>query len=206
MGPLLSRASVHANTAGVFKGFYKNKATQIGQFGGSGRDALSRITGEIVLDLPVLSAFECECHVLQGDATCNVRGLKELDLAYLDPPYNQHPYGSNYFMLNLLVHYQRPQSISRVSGIPDDWKRSDYNVKKRSLDALRDLLDGTDAKFMLISFNDEGFIPPDVLTRTLADYGEVDVFASQYNAFRGSRSFEKRSLHVKEHLFLVERR
>jgi adenine-specific DNA-methyltransferase len=205
LGPLLSGASVHANTAGVFKGFYKDKATRIGQFGGSGRDALSRITGAITLDLPVLSNFECECHVLQGDANRNARRLEGLDLAYLDPPYNQHPYGSNYFMLNLLVRYERPQAISRVSGIPDDWQRSDYNVKKRALAALRDLLDGTDARFLLVSFNDEGFIAPELMRETLAAYGTVEVFTTSYNAFRGSRSFEKRSLHVKEHLFLVER-
>ena len=36
LGPLLSAASVHANTAGVFKGFYKDKNTGIGKFGGSG--------------------------------------------------------------------------------------------------------------------------------------------------------------------------
>ena len=34
--------------------------------------------------------------------------LPPLDLVYLDPPYNQHPYGSNYFMLNLLVDYRAP--------------------------------------------------------------------------------------------------
>src|SRR5205807_6041118 len=35
LGPLLSEASVHANTAGVFKGFYKDRKTGIGRFGGS---------------------------------------------------------------------------------------------------------------------------------------------------------------------------
>lgn len=43
MGPLLSAASIHANTAGVFKGFYKDQSTGIGKFGGSGADALDRI-------------------------------------------------------------------------------------------------------------------------------------------------------------------
>ena len=35
LGPLLSEASVHANTSGVFKGFYKDRATGLGKFGGS---------------------------------------------------------------------------------------------------------------------------------------------------------------------------
>ncbi|MEZ6140420.1 MAG: DNA adenine methylase [Zavarzinella sp.] len=52
LAPLLSGASVHTNTAGVFKGFYKNRETKIGQFGGSGADALSRIMGKIMLQAP----------------------------------------------------------------------------------------------------------------------------------------------------------
>ena len=145
MAPLLSEASVHANTAGVFKGFYKNRHTQIGQFGGSGSDALSRITGEIRLEPPILSRFECDYEVLQEDANLAAHRLRDLDLAYVDPPYNQHPYGSNYFMLNLLVHYRRPTEISRVSGIPTCWKRSAYNVRARSFPLLRQLLHALDA-------------------------------------------------------------
>ncbi len=46
LGPLLSEASIHANTAGVFKGFYKDRRTGVGRFGGTGSDALVRILGE----------------------------------------------------------------------------------------------------------------------------------------------------------------
>jgi adenine-specific DNA-methyltransferase len=34
LAPLLSEASIHANTSGIFKGFYKNRETGLGQFGG----------------------------------------------------------------------------------------------------------------------------------------------------------------------------
>jgi len=206
LGPLLSEASVHANTAGVFKGFYKNRLTGVGQFGGSGSDALTRILGRIVLEVPVLSLFECEYEVFQEDANALARKLRGLDLVYIDPPYNQHPYGSNYFMLNLIVCYQRPAHISRVSGIPADWRRSGYNVKNQALPLLRDLLYSIDASFLLVSFNNEGFIPPEIMRRTLNELGPVEVIELPYNAFRGSRNFNNRSIHVTEYLFLVERR
>ena len=206
LGPLLSRASIHANTAGVFKGFYKDRSTKIGQFGGSGSDALSRITGEIKLECPVLSRFECDYLVLQEDANTAAPQVKSLDLAYIDPPYNQHPYGSNYFMLNLLVRYTRPSDISRVSGIPTDWLRSGYNVRAKSLSLLKDLVSTIDASFLLISFNNEGFISPREMRATLDELGEVTVLETKYNAFRGSRNFNNRSIHVTEQLFLVERR
>jgi adenine-specific DNA-methyltransferase len=206
LGPLLSRASIHANTAGVFKGFYKNRHTKIGQFGGSGSDALVRIMGEIKLEAPVLSNFECEYEVLQEDANAVARRLKGLDLAYIDPPYNQHPYGSNYFMLNLLVRYERPAHVSRVSGIPTDWRRSGYNVRARSLPLLRQILHTVDAPFLLVSFNNEGFIGPDAMRAMLNELGLVEVIETQYNAFRGSRNFNNRPIHVTEQMLLVERR
>ena len=206
LGPLLSSASVHANTAGVFKGFYKNRETQIGQFGGSGADALVRITGKIRLEAPVLSNFECDYQVLQEDTNAVAPRLKDLDLAYIDPPYNQHPYGSNYFMLNLLLRYQRPRRVSQVSGIPTDWQRSGYNVKARSFPLLKDLLGKLDARFLLVSFNNEGFIPAHQMNAMLSELGSLNIIETQYKAFRGSRNFNNRPVHVTEQLFLVERR
>jgi adenine-specific DNA-methyltransferase len=206
LGPLLSEASIHANTAGVFKGFYKDRGTRIGRYGGSHGDALERIRGRIVLDVPPLSRFECDVEILQDDANAAVTRVRDLDLAYFDPPYNQHPYGSNYFMLNLLVHYERPERLSRVSGIPIGWRRSHYNVRARSLALLTDLFEKTDARYLLVSFNDEGFVAPDRMRTMLAAMGTVEEVALRYNAFRGSRNLRGRPTHVTEHLFLVERR
>ena len=206
LGPLLSAASVHSNTAGVFKGFYKDRITGVGQYGGTGLDALKRIKGKIKIEMPVLSKFECDYQVLQDDTNKVASQIKGLDLAYIDPPYNQHPYGSNYFMLNLLVHYKRPDKISRVSGIPSDWRRSGYNVRTKSLPLLEGLLHKIDARFLLISFNNEGFISPDEMRAMLQSIGTVDEFSARYNTFRGSRNLRNRTLHVTEQMFLVERR
>ena len=206
LGPLLSAASVHSNTAGVFKGFYKDRTTGVGQYGGTGSDALRRITGEIKLEIPVLSKYECDYQVLQDDTNKVANQIKGIDLAYIDPPYNQHPYGSNYFMLNLFVHYKRPDKISHVSGIPSDWRRSGYNVRTKSLPLLEELLHNIDARFLLISFNNEGFISPDEMRVMLQKIGTVDELSVRYNTFRGSRNLRNRTIHVTEQMFLVERR
>ena len=159
----------------------------------------------IHLELPVLSRFECDYCVCQGDANHVAKHIKDIDVAYIDPPYNQHPYGSNYFMLNLLVRYERPTKISRVSGIPVDWQRSGYNVRAKSLPLLRQLFDTIDARFLLVSFNDEGFIRPEDMRATLSRLGAVQTFDTPYNTYRASRNLRNRSIHVTEHLFLVER-
>ncbi len=218
IAPLLSEASIHANTAGIFKGFYKNSKTGTGQFGGNGRNALSRIRGKISLPFPVFSEFECRSRVFSSDANLLVKDEAvyepdfttdgSFDLAYFDPPYNQHPYGSNYFMLNLIAEYRRPddQNISRVSGIPRDWNRSDYNKKRRVAEVFVELVRNVRAKFVLVSFNSEGFIPKDEMISLLSSCGKVKVLESEYNAFRGSRNLSGRDIHVKEFLFLVEKK
>ena len=206
IAPLLSEASVHANTAGVFKGFYKDRQTGQGRFGGMGRDSLPRITGDITLPFPVWSNFNCPVKIFRQDTNTLVADLEEVDLAYLDPPYNQHPYGSNYFMLNLILSYERPQVFSPVSGIPPDWNRSAYNKPRKAVIAFSDLVRNIRSKFLLVSFNSEGFISTAEMLSILEKTGKVEVFETSYNTFRGSRNLRERQTHVKEYLYLVERR
>jgi adenine-specific DNA-methyltransferase len=204
LAPLLAKASVHANTSGVFKGFYKGKHGS-GQFGGHGRDALTRILGDIRLTPPVLSRFECSVEVRQQDANILVKSLDPVDVAYIDPPYNQHPYGSNYFMLNLLAEYREPSEISTVSGIPVDWNRSRYNQRAEAETALLELVDACPAKYLLISYNSEGFVSHDRFVHALQHLGQLTVMQTAYNTFRGSRNLRDRPIHVTEFLYLLKK-
>jgi adenine-specific DNA-methyltransferase len=206
LAPLIGLSSVHANTSGVFKGFYKSKKG-VGQFGGSGRDALQRILAPIELCLPVLSNYTCEYHVFQQDSNQLSKDLSDtpLDLVYLDPPYNQHPYGSNYFMLNLICDYIRPSDISKVSGIPKSWNRSPYNKKKLASFALFDLIDQLNSKYVLVSYNSEGFVSQDEFLDVLSKMGNLTKMETKYNTFRGCRNLVNRSSHVTEYLYLLQK-
>ena len=128
-----------------------------------------------------------------------------MDVVYLDPPYKQHPYGSNYFMLNLLSSYKRPEKISRVSGIPKDWKRSTYNSRHQATESLFHLLESCPAKFILLSYSSEGFIGYEEMTAFLARLGHIATLETPYATFRGSRNLKNRPQNVTEFLFLVER-
>lgn len=204
LAPLLAEASVHSNTSGVFKGFYKDRQG-IGCFGGEGRNALQRICGEVSLQLPYLSEFECPVKIFQEDTNALVRHLQPLDLIYLDPPYNQHPYGSNYFMLNLLVSGKEPEKVSRVSGIPEGWNRSRYNKRPEAADALFDLIEHCPSRFVLISYNSEGFVPYEMFLSNLQKMGTLTPFETRYNTFRGCRNLASRSMYTTEYLFLLEK-
>lgn len=205
LAPLLYEASVHNNTSGVFKGFYKNSKTGIGQFGGDGRNALLRILSDIEIKMPIFSNFSCDVRLFKEDANKLAGMLPHTDLAYMDPPYNQHPFGSNYFMLNLINNYEKPIEVSKVSGIPVGWNKSNYNKKNLAKDTMKDLCENLNSKYLLISFSDDGFISQEEMVEFLSEIGDVRVMDTQYNTFRGCRNLNGRDIHVKELLYLVKK-
>lgn len=217
MAPLLSEASIHTNTCGVFKGFYKGK-DGVGKFGGESGNCLERIKGDIKLEFPVVSDCWKDVLTFAAKIDCNdyakmSKALKvDHDFVYIDPPYNQHPYSSNYFMLNLLADKDekykqlRGSDFSRVSGIPYNWNRSDYNVKTKAKNKLFSLLSDIDTKFVLLSYSSDGFIGYDEMHKFLTDNGDlVDVININYQPFRGSRNFDNEKK-VIERMFLWKKK
>lgn len=205
LAPILSQASMYVNTSGVFKGFYKNK-NGLGQFGGTSENALSRIKKNIQLKKAIFSIYPCKSFIHRCDANKLLHNIDPVDIAYFDPPYNQHPYGSNYFMLNLLCDYKRPDKISKVSGIPTNWNRSFYNKPKFATKVLMDAVENVKAKFVLISYNSEGFIKREEFLSELSHVGEVSVMDTRYNTFKGCRNLSDRNIYVTENLYLIDKR
>lgn len=203
---LLVQASIHVNTSGVFKGFYKDKATGIGKFGGTNGNALHRILGKIELPPLLLSNFNCKSIATKMDANIFFDKLDiNADITYLDPPYNQHPYGSNYFMLNVIANNQLPANLSKVSGIPSDWQRSNYNKANQIKATMKDLLQKINSKYIILSYNNEGLLMKDELITLLKQAGQIiHQRAITYNTFRGSRNLDQRALHTQEYLFTVK--
>lgn len=205
LAPLLYEASVHANTSGVFKGFYKSKKANVGKFGGEGENALERIMGTIELKKPIFSNYDCQVTLFKEDANILVKHLRNLDITYIDPPYNQHPYGSNYFMLNTILNNKLGNNISTVAGIPDDWNKSAYNKKSEALKTFEELVSNIDSKYLIISYNNEGFISLDEMQTMLSKYGRLTTKEIDYVAFRGSRNLKNRSTHTTEYLFILKK-
>lgn len=204
LAPLLYEASVHTNTSGVFKGFYKSK-NNIGKFGGEEGNSLKRILGEIQIKKPIFSNYNSKVEIFNEDANDLVKKLKGLDIVYIDPPYNQHPYGSNYFMLNIIVENKIGKNISKVSGIPSDWNKSKYNKKNESFDTFEKLISDIDSKYLIISYNNEGFISYNDMKEMLSKYGDLKIKEIDYVAFRGSRNLKNRNTHTTEYLFILKK-
>lgn len=207
LAPLLIKASIHTNTAGVFKGFYKDG--ELGCFGGKGKNALSRIMNPIRVEIPtwssaIVSKVQCSCGDI-GDVI-KTQIPPTLDVIYLDPPYNQHPYGSNYFMLNVIIENREPIALSRVSGIPTNWNKSAYNSRKTAVNAMRELLANATSKsaFVVLSYNNEGIIEAEDWTQLFEPY-MVEKREIDYDTFKGSRNLQNRSNKVVEIMYIISK-
>lgn len=209
IGNLLVKCSIHTNTSGVFKAFYK--VDGVGHWGGYKEHDLQRILRPIRLECPIYSnGANVEYHIGTIDSFWDSYSdaLGPVDFTYYDPPYNQHPYGSNYFMLNIIYRaivepdYVRNLSIdpNSVSGIPKDWTRSDFNYEKSALGAIRDMIDNSNSRDIVLSYNDGGLVARDDILEILGSRGEVEVEEICYKNLN-SRPNKKMGDKVNEYLF-----
>jgi adenine-specific DNA-methyltransferase len=205
ISPLLVKASINTNTSGVFKGFHKKN--DIGHFGGKDeQNTTTRITKKIILEPPIYSDQSHKCKVFFKNMDINklIEDLSIVDIAYLDPPYNQHPYGSNYFMLNTILQNNITGDLSKVSGIPNNWKKSEYNYKKKALSSMKHLLSTIKAKYIILSYNDEGIISKSELIQCFEELDlDFNLKEIEYQTYRGSRNLQDRNNKVTEYIWIL---
>ena len=193
---LIYESATHTNTSGVFKAFHK-------EFGGHGKDALSRIMKKIELHFPVLIDSKAHVHVFQENANELARKLKGIDIAYLDPPYNQHQYGSNYHLLNTIAKWDKIPApldlnskgiLKRKAAIREDWinTRSDYCYRDSAEKSFEDLIMNLDARFIFISYSTDGIIPFEKMREICTKRGKLSLVTNEYTTYRGGKQSNKR--------------
>lgn len=192
LAPLLYSCCYNANTSGLFKGFHKG-------WGGQTGTALYRIAADLVLR-PACFLKDAQDHrVLRADAQAVAPQLQACmrpgAIIYLDPPYNQHPYGANYHVLNSVALWDQPPIPPKITGRGDksairrDWRqerRSPYNHRDQAGAAYAHLLRSLPARWLITSYSTDGFIPLPVLVEANRAVGDVSVFARGYKRYRVS--------------------
>lgn len=129
----------------------------------------------------------------------------EGDILYLDPPYNVRQYGANYHILNTIAKYQ-PFTPKGITGI-DHYLRSRYCSRVKVFSAFEDLLENARFRYIFLSYNNEGLLPPDFIRKTMKKYGKYDTVAMKYQRFKAD-SDSHRSHHATattEYLHLIEK-
>lgn len=127
---------------------------------------------------------------IQDDAMTAVSTLGHVDLAYLDPPYNQHRYFTNYHVWETLVRWDHPQhygvACKRVDA-RDPSTKSVFNAKREMPGALRELIGAIDCDLLVLSYNDESWVPLDHLVEACASRGAVAALAFDSKRYVGAQ-------------------
>ncbi len=116
------------------------------------------------------------------------RALGGVDCTYLDPPYNQHSYFSNYHAWETITRGDRPEAYGVArKRIDCRTTRSPFNGARDAWPALVDLVGALRTPWVILSMNDEGFHEPAMVAELLADRGHVAALAIDTPRYVGAR-------------------
>ena len=127
---------------------------------------------------------------LRGDALTLAPDLPHVDIAYLDPPYNQHSYFRNYHVWETLVAWDAPAHYGvacKRTDCREPSTRSAFNYKATMSAALAGVVREVRARLLVLSYNDESWIALDDLIEMCRSRGEVGVLQFDSRRYVGAQ-------------------
>jgi adenine-specific DNA-methyltransferase len=190
-----------ANTAGVYASYMKKwQPNACREF-------------EVAVEKPFRGSQPAEAHLM--DATEAAKSIGNVDLLYIDPPYNSRQYVAYYHIPEILARgwADAPPAIrGKVGLLAGDEGRSQWSHGRRVAKLFSGLLLATTASHALVSFNSEGHLEPEALLSLLEKAsvdGKVAHFSQRYRRYRADSDREGRHYHrdiALEHLYMVRLR
>lgn len=127
---------------------------------------------------------------LKGRAEELVHQIGPFDLAYLDPPYNQHRYVTNYHIWETLVEWDAPEyygvACKRIDS-RDDATKSVFNSKRAMPPTLFDTIQAVNAEIVVLSYNNESWVSVEELEAACAIHGHVVQLAFDSKRYVGAQ-------------------
>lgn len=159
---LIESVSDVSNTAGVYGAFLKKWD--------------SRALKPIRFDKVDSKNVYCNSIKTYNSKIEDIIGYVECDVLYLDPPYTQNQYGTQYHLLETLILDDSP-SISKVTGSRSTAPmRSDWSKQYKCNILFDKILAKTQAKYVLFSYNNDGFMSKDFIEASMKRYGEPETY------------------------------
>lgn len=190
-----------ANTAGVYASYMKRWQPN------------ARRPFSIAIESPTRGSRPSVAYLM--DAAQAAREIGEIDLIYIDPPYNSRQYVAYYHIPEIIARGwsdAEPRIRGKVGLLAGEEGRSHWSHGRRVQKLFTTLLSATGASHALISFNSEGHLQPEILEGLLkkaAADGRVSHFTQRYRRYRADSDHEGRKYHADsalEHLYLVRLR
>jgi adenine-specific DNA-methyltransferase len=142
------------------------------------------------LDLKVPELLPGFGRSVRADVNQVVPDLPQVDLAYLDPPYNQHRYFGNYHIWETLVRWDSPKYYGVANKRIDTRNpenKSEFNSKLTMPDALGKLVSRLSAQTLVLSYNNESWLSRRELTDMCSKFEEVQILDFDFKRYVGSQ-------------------
>ena len=143
---------------------------------------------------------------IDGVVYCeNVSKVKTeyLDIVYLDPPYNNRQYASNYHILETISRADNP-ILHGKTGLRDySSQKSNFCVKGLVATEMKNLIKNINDKFVVISYNDEGLIKKEDFIKLLETFGQVEIIEIEYTKFKAQKGVDRDN--TVEFLFVLDK-
>lgn len=151
---------------------------------------------------------DCGMHrdvTVYNDKIENIISEVDCDILYIDPPYSQNQYGTQYHLLETLILNDCP-SVSKVTGSrPVTPMRSDWSKEYKAHILLDYVLANTKAKYVVMSYNNKGLMSKEYISASMKRYGEhVNVAKIGYKKYQNWKSEDSRK-HF-EYLFFMKKK
>lgn len=177
---LIYAADKVANTCGQYDAFLKHLGSE--PYAEDGTHLVDAMVYK-PLELALPQVVESETNrVYCGDADLLI-DLMEADVLYLDPPYNTRQYIDNYHVLENIARWEKPRLYGKTRKFARDGLKSAYSRRATAGQHLTRLIQRARARHILLSYNNEGIIPDEVIRSALEQRGPVEVFEQRYAIF-----------------------
>lgn len=130
----------------------------------------------------------------------------DVDILYLDPPYNERQYAPNYHILETIAKYDNP-TIKGITGMRDySDQKSRFCKAKTALEDLDTIARLAKFHYLILSYNSEGIMPQAMIIETLQKYGKVKLEQFEYARFKSNNNgLAKTKKTVFEQLYILKK-
>ena len=128
----------------------------------------------------------------------------DVDILYLDPPYNERQYLPNYHLVETIAKYDNP-FIKGVTGMREyENKKSTFCNVKTALRDLEKIVRIAKYKHLVLSYNSEGIMKQDDIINIFSKYGNVKLEQFEYARFKSNNNgLSKTKKNVFEQLYIL---
>ena len=123
-------------------------------------------------------------------------------IVYLDPPYNNRQYSSNYHPLNFIAKYDSSIIPYGKTGLLENSNKSNYSISKNVENSFKSLIENINTKFILLSYNNEGIMDSDTIKQILEKKGKTTLYKYKYKKFKSQITQNDETVY--EYLYLCE--